>query len=276
MSVIFKASNHKYESLDPNERIEWTSVTSFVSLFKQKFDPVAQSIKSSQNKKSKWYGIPPEEIQKHWAAEGERAMSAGTFYHDQRESDITELETINRQGVAIPVIKPIFMDGVKHAPIQRLTEGIYPEHFAYLKSAGLCGQSDRVEVVKGVVDIIDYKTNKEIKTSSFKNWEGVSQKMLGPCSHLDDCNFNHYALQLSAYMYMILKHNPLYKPGKLVLHHVIFEKDGEDKFGNPIIRKDAKGEPIVKTVVPYEVPYLKNEIRNMISWMQENKNKNGK
>lgn len=276
MSVIFKSQNHKYESLNPDERIEWTSITTFVALFKQKFDPIAQSIRSSKNKKSKWYGMDPVKIQTHWANEGERAMTAGTFYHDQRESDIIELDTINRQGVAIPIIKPIFQDGVKHAPIQRLTQGIYPEHFIFLKSAGLCGQSDRVEVVKDTIDVIDYKTNKEIKKESFKNWEGVSQKMLGPCSHLDDSNYWHYALQLSAYLYMMLKHNPTYKPGKLTLHHVIFEKDGEDEFGNPIIRKDDKGNPIVKTVVPYEVPYLKTEIRNMINWYMDNKNGNKK
>jgi hypothetical protein len=271
MAVTFKAEDHKYESLDPNDRITWLSVTTFVGQFKQKFDPVAQSIKSSKNKKSKWYGIPPEEIQAHWSNETDRALSAGTFYHDQRESDLLSIDTIQRQGVAIPIIKPIYDNGVKHSPSQKLTEGIYPEHFVYLKSVGLCGQSDRVEVVKDTVDIIDYKTNKEIKKESFKSWEGISKKMSGPCAHLDDCNFNHYALQLSAYMYMILKHNPNYKPGKMMLHHVIFEKDGEDKFGNPILRKDANNEPVVKTVVPYETPYLKREIINMINYIQEQK-----
>jgi hypothetical protein len=271
MSVIFKPQNHRYESLDPNERIEWISVTSFVGMFKQKFDPIAQSIKSSKNKKSKWYGIPPEEIQAHWAKEADRAVSAGSFYHDQRESDLLELETIEKSGRALPIIKPIYNDGIKHAPIQRLTEGIYPEHFVYLKSAAICGQSDKVEIVKDTVDIVDYKTNKEIKKESFRNWEGVSQKMTGPCAHLDDCNFNHYSLQLSTYMYIILKHNPTLKPGKMYLHHVIFEKDGEDKFGNPIHKLNEKGEPIVKTVVPYEVPYLKTEVINMIKWIQENK-----
>lgn len=271
MAVIFKPENHSYESLDPNETTKWTSVTKFVGMFKQPFDPVAQSIKSSKNKKSKWYGLAPEDIQKHWAAEGERAVTAGSYYHDERESDLTSIDTIQRKGVNIPIIKPIFNNGMKHAPVQRLSEGIYPEHFIYLKSAGLCGQSDRVEVVQGTIDIVDYKTNKEIKLKSFVNWEGISQKMTGPCSHLDDCNFNHYALQLSCYLYMMLKHNPIYKPGKLMLHHVLFEKQGEDKFGNPIYKKDHQEHSIVKEVVPYEVPYLKTEVRNMINHLLETK-----
>jgi hypothetical protein len=273
MAVTFQAENHKYQSLDPDDRIEWTSVTSFVGMFKQKFDPVSQSIKSSQNKRSKWYGMDPKEIQAHWTSETDRAITAGSWYHDQRESDLMSIDTIQRQGVNIPIIKPIWEGTVKKAPVQRLTEGIYPEHFVYLKSAGVCGQSDRVEVIKDTVDIIDYKTNKEIKLTSFVNWEGNSVKMSGPCSHLDDCNFNHYALQLSIYMYIIIKHNPRYKPGKLMLHHVIFEKQGEDKFGNPILLKDKNNEPIVKTVVPYEAPYMKSEVIAMINYLIDNKKK---
>jgi hypothetical protein len=273
MAVTFQAENHKYQSLDPDDRIEWTSVTSFVGMFKQKFDPVSQSIKSSQNKRSKWYGMDPKEIQAHWTSETDRAITAGSWYHDQRESDLMSIDTLQRQGVNIPIIKPIWEGTIKRAPVQRLTEGIYPEHFVYLKSAGVCGQSDRVEVIKDTVDIIDYKTNKEIKLTSFVNWEGKSVKMSGPCSHLDDCNFNHYALQLSIYMYIILKHNPRHKPGKLMLHHVIFEKQGEDKFGNPILVKDKNNEPIVKTVVPYEAPYMKSEVIAMINYLTDNKKK---
>jgi hypothetical protein len=273
MAVTFQAENHKYQSLDPDDRIEWTSVTSFVAMFKQKFDPVSQSIKSSQNKRSTWYGMDPKEIQAHWTSETDRAITAGSWYHYQRESDLMSIDTLQRQGINIPIIKPIWEGTVKRAPVQRLTEGIYPEHFVYLKSAGVCGQSDRVEVIKDTIDIIDYKTNKEIKLTSFVNWEGKSVKMSGPCSHLDDCNFNHYALQLSIYMYIILKHNPRYKPGKLMLHHVIFEKQGEDKFGNPIAKKDGEGNPIVKTVVPYEAPYMKSEVIAMINYLTDNKKK---
>lgn len=270
MSVIFKQENHKYISADPSENIEWISVTSFVGRFKEKFDPITQSIKSSKNKRSKWYGMSPELIQEIWSRKTERAVLTGSWYHDQRESDFLALETIERQGVAIPVIKPIWENNIKIAPSQKLTEGIYPEHLVYLKSARLCGQSDRVEVVKKTVNITDYKTNEEIKKEGFVNWEGVTKKMLGPCAHLDDCNFNHYSLQLSAYMYMILKHNPTLEPGDLILQHVIFKKDGVDKYGDPILAKDNNGDPIVEDIVPYKVPYLKQEIIDMINYIKEN------
>ena len=96
--------------------------------------------------------------------------------------------------------------------------------------------------------------------------------MLPPVSQLDDCNFNHYALQLSIYMYIILKHNPKLLPGTIYIHHVTFEVEGEDKWGYPIAKKDANGDPIVKEVIPMKVPYLYDEVIAIMNHMKENPN----
>lgn len=263
MSVLFRSEDHSYKSMNPDENIHWISVTSFVNKFKEKFDAKLVSEKASKNKKSKWYGMSPEEIQRAWSKETDKALSLGTWYHNEREADLLSLETITQDGQPLRIINPIIdPEGIKHAPEQKLDDGIYPEHFVYLKSAGLCGQSDRVDVINGAVNIIDYKTNKEIKTEGFKNWEGISKKMLKPISHLDDCNFNHYSLQLSFYMYIVLKHNPKLKPGVMKLHHVIFEEEGSDE----------NNKPIVKDVVVYEVPYLKQEVITLIKHLNDNRN----
>jgi hypothetical protein len=272
MSLIFKPEHHEYVSLN-EENIDWVSVTSFIGNFKPKFDAKAQSVKSSKNKKSKWYGMTPEEFQQAWINEAKRATDLGTWYHNQRESDICELETIQRQGITVPIFKPVEVDGIKYAPEQKLVEGVYPEHMVYLKSAGLCGQSDYVEVVGGHVNIMDYKTNKEIKSEGFTNWEGITAKMSAPVNQLDDCNLNHYTLQLSLYMFIILKHNPHLKPGKMVLHHIKFHEAGKDKFGNPIAALSAAGDPIVEEIINYEVPYLKKEATDLINYLKENRDK---
>lgn len=269
MTLIFKAENHKYESIDPNEEIDWISVTKFISKFKQPFDAKTVAEKSSKSKRSKWYGMSVEDILQAWDNESNRAIDQGNWYHNQRESDLLELSTISRYGAELPIIRPITEGDVKYAPNQKLQQGLYPEHFVYLKSVGICGQSDLVEVANGVVNITDYKTNKEIKKESYKNWEGVSQKMLGPVSHLDDCNFWHYSLQLSVYLYIILKHNPKLKPGKLTIHHVLFYTDGTDSFGNPITKLDENFEPMVRKIVPYDLPYLKDEVISLIKFYQD-------
>jgi hypothetical protein len=272
MSVFFRAEDHSYKSVNSEDNIKWISVTSFVSKFKEKFDPIAISQKASKNKKSKWYGMTPEDIQKAWSKETDRALTLGTWYHNERESDLLSLETLTQGGEPLKIITPIIdEEGIKYAPEQKLENGIYPEHFVYLKSAGLCGQSDRVDVINGVVNIIDYKTNKEIKTEGYRNWEGISKKMLSPVAHLDDCNLNHYSLQLSFYMYIILKHNPKLKPGKMSLHHVIFQDSGTDDFGNPINKLDENNNPIVKEVVVYNIPYMKDEVITLIKHLNDNR-----
>lgn len=273
MILKFTPQDHKYTSIKPEDARDWISVTSFISNFKQPFDADTIAAKSAKNRKSKWYGMTPEAIKDAWKSEANRATTLGTWYHNCRERDLCELETIERAGITVPIVKPIEADGIKYSPDQKLVDGVYPEHLVYLKSAGLCGQSDLVEVVNGYVNITDYKTNKEIKVEGFTNWEGITQKMMPPVAHLDDCNLNHYTLQLSMYMYMILKHNPRLKPGLLTIHHILFEEVDKDKFGNPITALDTNGDPIVKDIVQYDLPYLKQEIISLMHWLEDNRHK---
>ena len=271
--IVFNPDDHSYKSVDDNN-IDWISVTSLVSYFKKPFDANKVAKKVSKNKKSKWYGIDPKKIKEIWNNESKRATDLGTFYHNQRESDICSLASIEREGTTVPVFKPIESEkGTKIAPSQKLEPGVYPEHMVYLRSKGICGQSDLVEVVNGKINIIDYKTNKEIKMKSYVNWEGLSEKMSTPVSNLDDCNFNHYALQLSIYMYIILKHNPKLKPGKIFIHHITFEIDGEDEWGYPISKKDIDGNPIVKDVNVLPIPYLVDEVLSIFYFLNDNKDK---
>jgi ATP-dependent exoDNAse (exonuclease V) beta subunit len=272
MSLIFEPANHSYKSED---NIQWVSVTTLLSHLKQPFNPKNVAKKSSENKKSKWFGKTTAEIEKIWKKESDRACDLGNWYHAQRENDIINCNTIVRYDKELAVIRPMVDDeGRKIASSQKLMDGIYPEHMVYLRSAGICGQSDLVEVVDGTVNILDYKTNKEIKTESFRNWEGISQKMLAPVSHLDDCNYNHYNLQLSIYMYIILKHNPTFKPGKLVLHHIQFEEeDQKDEYGYPVLKQSVEGDPIIKNIVPYEMSYMKDEVMSVLLWYKDNQSK---
>lgn len=268
MAVIFTPEKHEYLSID-EEPINWISGTKLVSKFKQPFDS-NQAEKSSKNKKSKWFGMNPETIKEIWKAEGDRSIELGNFYHDQRETDLCSLETMEIREFELPIIKPLFIEGIKHAPNQILTPGIYPEHLVMLKSAGIIGQSDRVDVFPDdYVDIHDYKTGKEIKTKGYTNWEGKVSKMLSPIAHLDDCNFNHYSIQLSLYMYIILRHNPKLKPGKMFIHHILFEEAGRDPYDYPIYARDSYGNPIVKEVIQMPVPYLKDEIKAILNYIKK-------
>jgi hypothetical protein len=268
MALQFKEEGHLYESTD-SDNIEWRSVTSLIGMLKPKFDAEEQAKKSSKNKRSKWYGMTPKEILQAWDNESNRAIKLGNFYHNQREADILDFKTIERDGIEVPIIKPLYNEdtGAKIAPEQKIEDGVYPEHMVYLKSAKICGQADLVEIIDGTINITDYKTNKEIKETGFTNWEGITSKMYNPVSHLDDCNLNHYNLQLSIYAYIIKKHNPKLKIGKLQIQHVKFKQIGEDKNGYPI-NEHINGEPVLDDIIMYDLPYLKNEVISIINWLK--------
>ena len=271
MSIRFDAKDHSYISIDDSEKINWISVTTLISHFKKSFDAEAVALKVTKNKKSKWFGIDPKTIEEIWNNESDRATTLGTYYHNQRESDLCSLASIEREGITIPIFNPSGeTDGIRVAPLQKLDPGVYPEHMVYLKSKGLCGQSDLVEIVNGRVNIIDYKTNKEIKKESFKNWEGISEKLKDPIKHLDDCNYNHYALQLSFYMYIILKHNSKLLPGKIFIHHVVFEEEGRDEFDYPITKYNHNNDPVVKEVIQIPMPYLYDEVISILNYIEDN------
>lgn len=267
MELIFKSDTHSYHSIaDPEKK--WISVTRLIGNLKEPFDKETQAAKSSKNRKSKWYKMSPEQIIACWDNETERAVKLGTWYHAQREAETNSCTTIRREGLDLPIFQPAYQGEHKVSPEQTLVSGIYPEHFVYLKSAGICGQADRVEVIGNRVDIYDFKTNKELKTQGYTNWEGVTKKMLPPLNHLDDCHLVHYAIQLSIYMYIILKHNPTLVPGKLIIHHVVFEVDAQDDNGYPILANDLEGNPVIKEIVPYEVPYMEKEVLSLIEYVK--------
>ncbi len=266
--IIFEPTNHVYKKEDGTI---FNSVTSIINTLKEPFDSDVIAGKSSRGR-GKWKGIDPETIKEIWEREKNRSIELGNWYHDQRENDVKTCETLIVRDKEVPIIHPTETKELKFSPSQKLQDGVYPEFLVYLNSAQIAGQIDRLEVSDGFIDIIDYKTNKEIKMESYVNWEGISKKMKHPVSHLDDCNYWHYALQLSIYMYMLLKQNPKLKPGKLIIQHVEFEKESEDEYGYPILLLE-NGSPIIKDIHYIECPYLAKEVFDIFVWL---KNKNYK
>lgn len=83
----------------------------------------------------------------------------------------------------------------------------------------------------GTVKLADWKTNQEIKTEPYKG-----QKMLEPIDSVPDCNFFHYALQLSIYKILIEKNLGL-DVGSLELIHL--KEDGYKVIPVPFLKEQA-------------------------------------
>ena len=255
MVVTFKEEGHLYESIPARS---WTSVTAVIKKFCPPFQDLEQAIRSSQNSSSKWYGIRPDDILQIWEKERNRSTDVGHHFHSRMENKAIRIGSKEHRGKVIRVIPTPFINGVKTALDQVLTDGVYPEHIIFHEKIGVCGQSDLVFVADGYVDVSDYKTNKEMVFNSYKPTFGTPKMMLAPVDNLEDCNFYHYALQLSIYLKLILMKNPALKPGKLSLIHATFELNGYDEYGFPLV-KTKNGVEIVKEIRHYEVPYLEKE-----------------
>lgn len=273
MSIYFVEENHKYASIENDvDQIEWTSVTTLIEMFTEEFDAfkTASDCSSGKSKTKKYLGLSINSILDLWDAENKRATDLGSRYHLAKETALINSTFQKRDGVIYPVYPPIMQGDRKLAIPQKLDEGIYPEHMMYLKSAKICGQSDRVEIIKNFIDVYDHKTNKNIDLVSYRDRLGKSKKMKGILSHLDDCNYIHYSIQLSIYMYMLRKHNYNLIPRKLVLEHVKFALDKNDKYGFPIYQLDSYGNPIVEDVTLYPVDYMEREAISILNFVKEN------
>ena len=146
-----------------------------------------------------------------------------------------------------------------------IENGIYPEYLISRVSEDgklrIAGQIDLLVKKGNKIIIGDWKTNKKIETKSFfDNKSKSSAKMKYPLNHLDDCNYNHYTLQLSTYAWMIQKLNPEFEIEDLVLVHF----DHNDN------------------MTVYHLPYLKDEVIKMLAFykkesiLAENKKKRQK
>lgn len=254
--IRFRDFDHRYESIIPDGK-QWTSATTFLKHFYKPFDPSIAD-KNVINPESKWYGLDADSVREIWEKEAKRSTDLGTWYH--RKMELSEVNAID----CCPL-----QDNWKYAGDQKLQEGsIYPEFMTYNVEYVVCGQSDRVWVKNGKVNIRDYKSNKSISTQGFRG-----KKMLYPINHLEECDLTKYTLQLSLYLFMILQHNPNLLPGELEISHVEFEIENLDQWGYPIIAKDKNGDYIVKKVTPIKVPYKEKEIIECLKYLKEKRSK---
>jgi len=78
-----------------------------------------------------------------------------------------------------------------------VTGTIYPETILFSEKHKLAGTADIIEDCGDYFNVWDWKTNKNFRfMSDYGHW------LNPPVSHLSDCQYNVYALQLSIYAYL--------------------------------------------------------------------------
>lgn len=181
-----------------------------------------------------------------WAEENRKSCERGTKIHSMLEHEFYSA------GKNVKLEK--FGLGGKFECRRNYTEldlpyGVYPEYLIYRTSddgiLNIAGQIDCLVKNGNEIVCVDHKTNKKIDLKSgFNTATRSTAKMLYPLNNLDDCNYNHYQLQLSTYAWMLQKINPNFIIKDLILNHY-------DHEGNNTL---------------YHCDYLKDEVERMLAF----------
>lgn len=273
-NVGFLEIPHKYVNLN-DDSIVYTSVTTLIGKYELPYDKefwskykalerlmlpddwkdAKKSLLASEkfdHRILEAYDIPEKDliltqqnILDEWAEENHKSCERGTNIHAQFE------QAMYNAGNAVNLSK--FGIGGKFQCKKDYSElnleyGVYPEYLIYYDNPKLnlhiAGQIDLL--IKDGNDIIigDYKTNKKLDFKAFVNPYNKKKKrtMKYPLGNLEDCNFNHYQLQLSLYAWMLQKLNSNFNIKRLFIYHV-----------------DHNNKQNI-----YEVQYLKDDIEKML------------
>ena len=233
----------------------YTSATQLVENFKNKFET---------ERMAEWmehrYGNTKEYWIAKWKKDNSDSLDRGNSIHEREEKKLL-LKGYDLQPFPVPV-----QESQEDVDYYQLPDGVYPELKLWRHDCALAGRADKVYLytvptgmtptrlqngfryeVTRYMTLDDHKTNKIIRTESFQNWETKKfAMMLGPLSHLMDCEMVHYSLQLSIYQYMGEYHG--FQPGRRrIIHH-----------RHPVPGISSTGPKIT------ELPYLRNEVIAML------------
>lgn len=154
-----------------------------------------------------------------WDEESRRSRQRGILIHQEIENSFYK----KKKGISLSKyqIGGSFECQKDYIDLD-LEFGIYPEYplSVELGELRLLGRPDLTVKRGNELTIIDHKTDKKINTSGhFNSKIKAPSKMKFPLNHIIDCNFYHYALQLSTYAWMFKKINPQFIIKELIINH---------------------------------------------------------
>lgn len=229
--LTFFKKSHKYKL----GRRELTSVTTFV---KQFFTPFNAREKARELSKFGWAKKQKKGV-RYWLKTWKEAGQQGTITHEEIEKYIKtnnkEIDCCLKAEQGIKWYEKFIKKLGKPIPLSELR--IFDEELGIAGTIDLYVSHQSIDnPQENVITLVDWKTNKKIVKEGYKD-----SVALEPVSHLESGNFYQYALQLSLYAYIIERKGEVID--KLLLVH---------------LKEDC--------VEELEVPYLKEEIEEMLKW----------
>lgn len=221
----------------------YRSATQIIEQFVEKFDVEERSQYMAHR-----YGRTPEFWKDEWRKENQKSLLRGNRIHGKEEDFLYNrgFASVNNKQYVVYNLKNLYRSSVHY---YKLPDGTYPELKLWRHDWCIAGRADKptFETVNGVrySHVEDYKSNKSIGTRGFNG-----KRLLGPVSHLEDCEYNTITLQLSLYQYMLEYFG--FEPGVRRIIHFPHEIEG---LGTP-------------KPVTHELPYLRKEVIDMLTHLR--------
>lgn len=200
--ISFQEEGHKYfinekRLFDPGSgQIDegYTSVTTFIHKLFPEFNSnlvIDKMMKSWKWKDSKYHGMSKDEIKAGWLKNAKEASGAGTKMHEDIEKFYNGL-SVDNASKEWAYFQEFFNDHKELTPYRT-------EWTLWDEESRICGSVDMIFIEDdGTLKVYDWKRSKEIKKNNrFQSGKHHSVRKL------DDCNYEHYSLQLNLYKYLI-------------------------------------------------------------------------
>lgn len=215
--VLYYDEPHEY-IIDGNKLI---SGTTFIGLFKEKFDKIAQATKYAKRHRRTM-----EDVLEEWEYKGDISRTKGTLLHNYAEN--------YWQNKVFPIDYAPHDEKFGEGEMQKRLEPCIELFHTFYNDAKKSLRPVRMELVvcdkeigiAGMVDCLfwndktkcheiwDYKTNKEINMKA-----KYGGRFKAPINYLHECEYVAYSLQLSLYKYIIEKNTKI-KIGNMWLIHL--------------------------------------------------------
>lgn len=286
--IIFKEDTHQYFD---NTGREYLPVTSLISKYKQpfnqdywsKYKALEKYIKGKEGDYAwEYYKTQvkididnfitrckgkdeilqlQKEVIAEWEGIKDEACRIGTEFHKEQE-----LKVLKDKGV---IVKNAFFSIGSSESALTLEDGVYPELRVWHPDYLVCGTSDLVFKQDKYIFVDDYKTNKEISTKSYKDRKHGYTMMQYPLNNLMDCNYYHYALQISIYAFFLECFGYIVIEKELGFTHCILDREKTISVDG-IEQENPDYGKVIKTK-RYKIPYLRKEVISILEL-----HKNGK
>lgn len=239
--ITLDEPTHEYKVKGINH-LTFTSVTTFIHDFFSPFDSKGMAEKLAGT--GKYANKTPQDLLNDWEQSGVH----GTKVHNELEDYLNAWRDDKEKPV---LTEPKSQHGEQW--IKKMLEPShvpYPEIKVYSEHYQLAGTVDLLvhDEDSGKWVICDWKTNKAIRTSGYRGAKGTKYAT----RMLDDCNYNHYALQMSLYQYLLEKEYGIKIHNRFLLH---------------LLPKPTANYPLgVRT---YAMEYLKPNVEKMLEYRIE-------